>query len=890
MNRLVRRLLNWTLGEVDARILLSELQESHQRLEATRGTAAANSWRRKEIIRAVLLASYNRLRLRPKSAGSSRQRMFRRPVLLREAMGDLSRDIRFGVRTLRRKPLFTLVAVGTLGLGIGASTAIFSVVEAVLLRPLPYSDPGELVQVWETFPDWRDNPQLASGWDQVYLAWPDYERWRAGQTAFQDVALYGSTVMTLTGQGAPERVAVGVASSSLLPVLGVNPILGRSFLPGEDGHDAERVALLSYAAWRDRFGEDRDLLGRSIVLNDAPFTVVGILPPGLRIRGLGIFGSSGDYPVWIPVGANNARLAVNSHSYEAIARLNQGESLARAQANTELLLRGDRSPEEIGARLAFRDELEDAGLRRPLWLLLMSATVLLLIACGNVAVLLVGEFSGRRHEIATRMAVGAGRWRVIRQLLTESLMLGMAGSVVGAALALAATRLLIGLAPPIPRLELVAVNGSVLLFGACAGIVSGLVFGLAPSLSVWSGRIQHTLQLSRGIGSTRGSMLSHGVLGVQIGLTTLLLVCAGLLARSFTGLLALDPGFEPASLAQVSVRLPTGGYADPQSRLAVFNEMAAHLAAIPGVTAVSGTSSLPFLGFPNLLSFGIEGKPEPEGGSRHASTKWVLPGFTETTGIPLLAGRTLTGEDRAELAAVVVVSETMARRFWPGESPLGARVLFGDTLTVVGIVGDVRHESMDAQYVPTMYVPLALGPRAGLTFVVRTELDPGSILPQLRQAVRSVEADAPVTRVSTLKSLISFSARNERFRTVLMIAFGCCATLLAIAGVFGVTARNVALRMREMGIRLAMGAQSGELIRLSLGRSLFAGCIGIAVGLVGALWVSRRFARFLFGVVSWDPTTYALAAVTLLALSLLASYVPARRAARVDPVEVLRGE
>ncbi len=805
-------------------------------------------------------------------------------------MGDLLRDIRFGARTLRRKPLFTFISIGTLGLGIGASTAIFSVVEAVLLRPLPYADPGELVQVWETFPDWRDNPQLADGWDRVYLAWPDYERWREGQTAFQGVALYGSPIMTLTGQGAPERVAVGTASASLLSVLGVNTILGRGFLPGEDGHDAKRLALLSYATWRDRFGEDPDLLGRSIVLNGTPFTVVGVLSPGLRIRGLGIFGGSGDYPVWIPLGANNARLSERDHSYDAVARLNGGESLTRAQAETEMLLRGARRAEESGARLALRDELEDAGLGRPLWLLMMAALVLLLIACGNVAVLLVGEFSGRRHEIAPRMAVGAGRGRVIRQLLTESVMLGMAGSIVGGALAVAGTRLLVGLAPPIPRLEFVAVNGSVLLFGACVGMVSGLVFGLAPALSVWRGRIQHTLKVGRWIGSTRGPALSLGVVSSQIGLTTVLLVSAGLLARSLTGLLAVDPGFDSASLAQVSVRLPTGRYADRESRLGVFSEMAAELTAIPGVTAVSGTSSLPFLGFPSLVSFGIEGKPKPEGGSLHTSPKMVLPGFTETMGIPILAGRALTPEDGAALAAVAVVSETMARRFWPGESPLGARILFGDTLTVVGIVADVRHESMDAEYVPTMYVPLALEPRAGLTFVVRTELDPGSTLPLLRQAVRSVDADAPVTRVSSLQSLISRSARNERFRTVLMIAFGSCATLLAIAGVFGVTARNVALRMRELGIRLTMGAQRGELIRLSLGRSFVAGCIGLAVGLVGALWVSRLFARFLFGVVSWDPTTYALVAATLLGLSLLASYVPARRAARIDPVEVLRGE
>jgi putative ABC transport system permease protein len=385
-------------------------------------------------------------------------------------------------------------------------------------------------------------------------------------------------------------------------------------------------------------------------------------------------------------------------------------------------------------------------------------------------------------------------------------------------------------------------------------------------------------------------MVSLGVVAGEIGLTVLLLVSAGLLGRSFAGLLAVDPGFDSERLAQVSVRLPVGQYAERESRIAVFDQMAAELEAIPGVSAVSGTNSLPFLGYPSLVSFGIEGQPDPEGGSRHTSPKMVLPDFHETMGIPLLAGRTITEDDRAELASIAVVSETMARRFWPGESPLGARVLFGDTLTIVGIVGDVRHESMDAEYLPTMYVPFVSHPRPNITFAVRTEVDPEVVQGQLRGAVWAVDGDAPVTRVSTLDSLILRSARNERFRTVLMVVFGVCATALAGAGVFGVTARSVALRMHELGIRLAVGARGAELVRLSVGRTLMAGCVGIAAGLLAALWISRALSRFLFGVESWDPATYAFAVSTLFVLSLFASIVPALRAARVDPVQVLREE
>ncbi len=801
---------------------------------------------------------------------------------------SLLQDVRFGLRTLRRRPLFTAIAVGTLGLGIGATTAIFSVVEGVLLRPLPYERPGELVQVWETFPDWLDNPQLAAGWDQVYLAWPDYQRWRDNQTLFQGVALYGSTALTLTGQDAPERIPVGKASASLLSVLGVQPILGRAFLPGEDGANAERVALLAYDTWRDRFGSDPDVLGTSITLNGNPFAVVGVLPQGFRVRGLGIFGGSGDPPVWIPIGAAGGRLTVNSHSFDAVARLRPGITVSRAAVETETLLRGDRSPEEIGARLMPRDELEDAGLRGPLYLLLGASLVLMLIACGNVATLLMGEFSGRRHEMATRTAVGAGGGRLVRQLLTESVLLGIAGSVLGVTLAVLGTGALVRLAPPIPRLDQVGVNGAVLLFAASVGAVTGLLFGMAPAWNVVRGKIHDSLSSGGRIRGSRGLPFQLCIISAEIALTVLLLVSGGLLVRSLTTLLDVDPGFNREGVLQVSVRLPTGRYGNSEERVAVFNRMIEEMDALPGVQSVSGTSSLPFAGFPNLLSFGIEGQPEPEGGSRHTSQRSVLPGYFDTMGIPVLAGRTIEDADREGTAAVAVISESMARRFWPGESALGARILFGDTLTVVGIVGDVRHEAMDAEFLPTLYVPNAQDPIRRLSLVVRSAAEPTSLLAPLRQAVWSVDADAPITSMGTLVSLIGRSARAERFRTVLIMVFAVCAALLAGAGVFGVTARSVARQRREMGIRLALGAPGGQLVALALGGTLKSGAVGIAVGLLGALWVSRLFARFLFGVESWDPVTYGAAAAALLGLSILASYLPARRALSVDPVDALR--
>ena len=889
MNPIVGKLLCLALNETDARILMSELHESYCEKLNNRGRLAANLWLAREIIQALLLGVIARLS-KSRRTYSIKHGSDSRNNSLGELLRTILGDIQFGIRTLRKRPLFFGIAVTTMGLGIGSSSAIFSVVEAVLLRPLPYERPGELVQVWETFPDWRDNPQLASGWDKVYLAWPDYARWRDGQTAFREVAIYGSTAMTLTGHGIPERIQVGTASSSLLSVLGVSPIMGRRFLPGEDGPDAEKVVLLGYNTWRDRYGSDPEQIGRTVSLNNEPFTVVGVLPQGFRVRGLGIFEGSGDYEVWIPVGANNARLTAGSHSYDAVARLKEGISIPVALAETENLLRGNRSPSEMGARIVARDELEDAGLREPLYLLFVASTVLLVIACGNVALLLVGEFSARRSELATRMSVGAGRGRLLRLLLTESVLLGLAGSVVGGFLAAAGTQILVGLAPQIPRLDQVGVNLSVVVFGACVGIVSGLFFGSIPALGILRGKIHNSLRRGSSGDSDRKSLVPFSIVAGELGLTAVLLVSAGLLVRSLDSLLTVDTGFHSSTLAQVTVRLPGGRYADAESRISVYTQMADELAAIPGVSAASGTSSLPFLGYPSLVSFGIEGQAEPEGGSRHLSPKSILPGYFETMGVPILEGRSIIDRDRAELGKVAVLSESMARRFWPGESPIGARILFGDTLTVVGIVGDVLHESMDAEYLPTMYVPLALDPWLSLTFVVRCEIDPTEILPQLRSAIWSVDSDTPITRVSSVESLIASSARDERFRTVLMMVFGFCAAALAGAGVFGVTARSVTFRRREMGIRMAMGAKNSELVRLALGRTCMAGLTGLGLGLVGALWISQLFDRFLFGIESWDPATYSLSAILLLGLGILASYLPARRATKIDPVEVMKAE
>jgi putative ABC transport system permease protein len=802
----------------------------------------------------------------------------------------LLQDIRFGLRALRRRPLFALMALGTLGLGIGAATAIFSVVEGVLLRPLPYDHPEELVSIWQTYPEWREEPALAHAWDWGYLSYPGYERLRNGQSHFQDVAIFGSTFRNFSGQGDPERIRVGIASSSLFPILGARPALGRGFLPGEDTEGGPRVVVLSHSFWVERFGSDPGVLGQTVNLDQEPFTIVGIMPPEFQLLDHGFLGSSGRKPVWIPVGADGYRRRDNSHSYEAIARLGEGVEPGQAVPESARLVAAPDEGPGHSVRIVPLEDLELAGMRAPLFLLLGASVVLLLIGCGNVATLLLGEFTSRRPEIATRAALGAGSGRLIRQLLTESIILGAGGSALGVGISILGTRTLLRVAPSIPRLEQVQVNTTVLLFAIALGVLTGLLFGTAPTWEITRTKLNDAMGSRRISGGPSGSLLQRTVITAELALTVVLLVSGSLLARSFGELMAVDTGFQRENLTMVRVFLPRYRYGSPSDRAAQAERMRASLEAVPGVTSASGTNSLPFYNGPNALSYGIEGQEIPEELSPHTSLRAVLPGFLETMGIRIVEGRALTGADDFREDPVAVISETMARRHWPDASPIGARILFGDTLEVVGVAADVIHESLDAEPLATMYVPFARGAGTSINFVVRTAGDPEALLPAFRRAIWAVDGEAPISRVATLPALVRDSSRNERFRATIIVAFALCATLLAGAGVFGVTARGVSRRTREMGIRNAMGAAPSTLVRLALAGTFRVGLMGVGLGLVGAAFVSRLLTRFLFQVEPWDPAIYLGTSSALLAFSLLASLLPALRAGRVPPMDVLREE
>jgi len=806
-------------------------------------------------------------------------------------------DLKFGLRMLGRRPLFTAVSVGTLGLGIGSATAMFSVVNGVLLRPLPYRDPGELVQVWMTIPQWRQVETLADRWDRVTVDWPGYQRWTQGQTHFQGVGIYSQQAVSLTGMGNPVQVHAGFGSTSLLPLLGVRPAIGRWFAEGEDGPQAAAVTVLSHDFWQRQYGGNPGVLGTRVILDDQSLEIIGVLPEGFEVRPASEAG--GDVTpspgLWVPAGGLSQSTERGDFNFAALGRLRPGATLEAAGDETGQLFRGDGQMGEFGARLQWRDEAERGVLRKPLLLLLGAAFFLLLIACGNLATLLAGEVTNRSHEVAAKTALGAGGSRLLRQFLTESVLLGLAGSVVGVVLAWGVTDAILGFAPALPSGESIPLSRTVLLFAVFIGLLCGLAFGLVPALQV---RFALPQQVLRGVSSGERKSdhaFQSVVVGVQMALTVVLLTACLLLGRSLGNLLAVDPGFDAGSLGEVRIQYPFFRYSDSTDRYRAIREMHEAMAAVAGVESVTGTNSLPFSGYTINTFPEVPGRTVTEGEQRpSARRRQVLPDYFETLGIPILSGRPLEASDREGAPGAAVVSQAMADRYWPGRSPIGETLIHSDTFTVVGVAGDVLHGSLDDEAYPTFYLPLAQSyqrrPPFEISFAIRTRLPIATLAQPLREAVWSVDADLPVARVAEASELVSGSARKEEFRTALVSLFGLLATLLAGAGVFGVTARRVARRKREMGICMALGAGRFGLIRDIVRRTAAPGALGLVVGLGLAGGVGSSFRGFLFEVEPWDPVSFLGAALFLAAVMLVAAFVPARSATATSPAEVLRQE
>jgi len=809
------------------------------------------------------------------------------------ALGSVVHDLRFAGRSLQRRPVFSVVSVLTLGLGIGSAAAMFSVVDGVLVRSVPFRDPGQLVDVWLTSEGARGAPGLVGRtWNRLPLSLAEFRAWQAQNTVFDGMAVHNAIVTTLTGDDSAERITIGYGSATLLSVLGVQPILGRWFLPSEEGEvtgGAAQVTVISYDTWRNRLASDPGVLGRAILLGGRSHTIVGVLPPDFRLRHLGMHwlgeDQRGERDVWAPLGSSGG--LGNGNNLEAIARLDPAVPLEDAVSEASAILLADREGGEV--RIVRRSEDETSGLASPLLLLLAATGVLLLIGCANIATLALGELHARTQELATRGALGAGKGRIVRQLMVESLVLGGMGTAVGVLLALSGTALLVDLAPPLPRLEAVGIDLRVLGFSAAVGVFAAVLFGALPAL------VSARTSAAGMAATTRTTTVRRGeferwLVSLEVGLTVVLLVSGGLLARSLGRLLAVDPGFPAEGLATASVYLPGDRYPTGPEMLTAYDEILARVRVLPGVLKASAITRLPFPGLTNTNTLCIPGTGGEEDRLVSAQQLVAMPDYHVTMGIPLQAGQPLpnSGPDQP---FGLVVTENIAQRYWPGSSPLGVSFrMWGGTATIVGVGGDVKRNALGAAPDPAFYTSLRQRPAREVSLVARTAGDARALAAEMADVVRTFDSGIPVRQVTTLPDLIRASASQERYRTLLMEVFGILATALAAVGVFGITARGVTGRAKEMGVRFSLGAEERGLVAMVVKEALLPGVIGAAGGLIASAWVGRLLAGFLFGVEAFDPLTYGVVAASLAVVSLAASYLPARRIASLDPAEVLRAQ
>ena len=867
------------IAPADREYLAGDLREEYGRRRRAGGRAAAGGWYAREIVAAFghrIAAALRAIR------GAGRPRLT-----------SIRQDLRFAGRTIRRGPGHAALVGGTLALGIGATTAVFTVVDRVLIRSAPFPEADELVSVWNTYPGWRGHEVLGSFWDRIPFSYPEYVDWREGRRSFESVAIYGRRPMTITGSGTPARLDIGLASASLFPLLGVEPVLGRTFTVDEVGPGAARVALLGHATWRERWGGRADVLGSTIRLDGAAFTIVGVLPPRFRFRPLEGVAMDG-FDVWIPVGADGAELDRGSHDYEGIGRLAGGAITPALLEETGRLMGGEAYPDRRGVRITPRRDEEVGEARGPLLLLLSAVGLLMAIACVNVAALFLGRVLARRGELATRAALGAGTGRILRQLSIEALVLGAIGVAGGLALGTAGLRLLVVSAPA--DLDLPARIGldlRVLGFSVAVGLITSLVFGLAPGVLLRGGDLDGRLRRASGRLLSGGRRFQRVLVAAQFGLSLLLLVGAGLLGRSLAAELDVDPGFETGTLLSFDISLPPDAYASESARSAFYTSLVDRLAAIPGVETVSGTSALPFSGRGGSSSFQIVGREVPEDRKKpEALRRTVLPGFHEALGIALLRGRPFRASDRDGTGDAVLISRAMEERFWPDDDAIGARIeRDGREWEIVGVVDDVLVDDLVGEPRPTFYTPFHQDEsRADLTLVLRARVPPGRLAPQVRAAVWDLDAGLPVENPEEVQALLDRATAPQRYRTMLLALFAVMATSLAAVGIFGVTTRSLVQRTREMGIRVALGAGPGRLVGQMVRGEAPALLAGIAAGIGAACVVSRALTPFLYGVPRLDPMTW-IAAVTLLAGTGLASVLlAARRVRRLDPARVLRAD
>ena len=813
-------------------------------------------------------------------------------------MTGLLQDVRYALRQLRKSPGFTAVAVLTLALGIAANTVIFSVMNATILKSLPFLEPDRLMLVWQTFGKGPDNENIVSA--------PNYWDFAQQNHVFENMAIFDSAGrgynLSATGQSRePEQVSGLRVSASFFAVLGVRPFLGRTFVPEEETRGKDHEVVLSYGLWKRRYGADRALVGKTIKIDGEDFAVVGVMPPEFHWQFW-----SGPRQLWVPVGYTEGDKGRDSNSFIAFARLKAGVTVAEAQAEME----------GIGSRLAQEYSTEDPGmsatvmpmssyglegLRTTMLALFAAVGFVLLIACVNVANLQIARGAARQKELAIRRALGAGGPRIARQLLTESVLLALVGGVCSLILAIWSTRLLPVILPaqaihlPLRPLDAISLNGRVFGFALLVSCLTGILFGVAPALSALRGDVTSSLKEGGRGSTTSRSRLRHALVASEVALSLVVLCGAGLMIKSMARLLGVDPGFNPKNVLTMQMSLPQEDlYNGPPGIPRFCQDLDQRVSTIPGVVSVGAAAHLPLEGYAGR-GFQIEGRPPADRENMpNADYTVACPKYFGTMGVPVLKGREFNHRDTVDSPGVILINETLAHRWWENEDPIGRAIRLGGPdgprLTIVGIVGDVHHWGLDEQIRPQFFRPYTQAAWPVMNIVVRTTSHPATFTAVIRKALAEVLPDRPVSEVETMDDIVQDSVGARRFPTILLGTFALLALILAAVGIIGVVSYSVAQRTHEMGIRMALGARPLDVLKLIVSGSMRWVLAGIGFGIVGSLGLTRLLGILLYEVKPTNPAVLGSVAVLLAGVALLASYVPARRAARVDPMVALRYE
>jgi putative ABC transport system permease protein len=798
-------------------------------------------------------------------------------------------DLRYSARILVKKPGFTIAAALTLALGIGANSAIFSVVNAVLLRPLPFDQPDKIMQVWST--------NTEESQSKLVVAVPDFLDWQQRNSSFEQLSAYALTSFILTGTGEPERIRGAKVSASFFPLLRVQPTAGRLFAPEEDRFGSERVALISHGLWQRRFASDPRLINQFIRLDNVSYKVIGVMPPGFNfpVRRLG------GTDIWIAHAFDmNKSMSKRSSSYLGVlGRLKEGVTRAQAQTDMDVIARGlaEQFPDSNRTRGVYLIPLHEQMVEksRPTLLILFGVvSFLLLVACLNVANLLLARSSARYKEMVVRSVLGATRMRLIRQYLTESILLGLLGGGLGLLFAIWGLKILVALIPPeITYLGQIGLDTNTLAWTFILSMLTGLLFGLAPALKFSQPDLIESLKESTSTASTGPSQgRLRGVLIVtEIALSLILLVGAGLLLKSLWRLQHVETGFAADNVLTLTISLPAYKYPDAEKQRMFHTQVLERLKNLPGVASAGMTTILPLSGSMEASDFKIVGKQIAES-SASVNTRAISADYLHSIGIPLLRGRELTAQDSEKAPPVCLINDTMAHKIFAGEDPIGQRIQTGGAeREIVGVVGDVKHRALDAESGFEMYVPYTQYQFvAGMTYALRTQANPTSITSSVRSAVSSIDPDQTVENVQTMDQVLTKSIAQPRFNTLLLSLFAGVALLIASIGLYGIVSYMVAQRTHEIGIRMALGAQRGDVLKMVVGHGMKLALIGIVAGTIGAFAASRILSSFLFEVSTIDLWTFVAAPLLLLLVALAASYFPARYATRVDPVKALRYE